>query len=191
MNILSNLYKNINSKTTISLEDFEYLKTFFKTLTLKKKNVLITEGENNSRLFFVEKGLLYSYKTLMNGDIQVIQFAKENYWLSDLCSFFSGSKALFSIWALEDCTLYYLEKKQFDRICLDYPHMETFFRLSFQAAYVTTLLRLSDIFAQETEIKYNKLKEQDADLLQRVPQYLIASYLGVLPSSLSRIRSTK
>ena len=189
MGELDKLYSNINSKVPISLEDFQELATYFKPLTVKKKSTLIQEGEYNDRLFFVEKGLLYLYKEQQDGDNQVIQFAKEDYWVSDLCSFFSGSRALFSIQALEDSTLYTLSKNHFDAVCLNYPHMETFFRLSFQSAYVNTLIRLSDTYSQDTETKYTRIRDESADLIQRVPQYLIASYLGVLPSSLSRIRN--
>ena len=189
MREMDKLYTNIKSKVSISPEEFQELTPYFKPLTVKKKSILVQEGEYNDRLFFVEKGLLYLYKTLQSGDVQVVQFAKEDYWLSDLCSFFSGSRALFSVQALEDSTLYTLSKNHFDAICLEYPHMETFFRLSFQSAYVTTLIRLSDTYSQDTETKYNRIRDESADLLQRVPQYLIASYLGVLPSSLSRIRN--
>ena len=185
------LYKNLHSRVPISLENFERLVPYFQPLAVKKKTILIEEGDFNIRLFFVERGLLYLYKTLEDGDVQVIQFAKENYWISDLCSFFTGSRALFAIQALEDSTLWTLSKAHFDELCLNYPGMETFFRLSFQTAYVTTLMRLSDAYSQDAEAKYKKIQDQQPDLLQRVPQYLIASYLGVLPSSLSRIRSKK
>ena len=189
MEELDKLYSNINSKVSLNPEGFQELATYFRLLNVQKKSTLVQEGEYNDRLFFVAKGLLYLYKTVENGDIQVIQFAKEDYWLSDLCSFFSGSSALFSIQALEDCTLYTLSKDDFDVVCLHHPGMETFFRLSFQSAYVNTLVRLSDSYSQDTVTKYNRIRDESADLIQRVPQYLIASYLGVLPSSLSRIRN--
>jgi hypothetical protein len=66
--------------------------------------------------------------------------------------------------------------------------METLFRLNFQTAYVNTLIRVSDIYSEDAQSKYNHFLKQFPDLVQRVPQYLIASYLGILPSSLSRIR---
>ena len=103
--------------------------------------------------------------------------------------FFSGSTALFSVKALEACTLREITKRDFDLVCQQFPAMETFFRLNFQHSYVTTLIRLSDAYATEAELRYAHLVKTQADLLQRVPQYLIASYLGILPSSLSRIRS--
>jgi CRP-like cAMP-binding protein len=136
-------------------------------------------------------GFYFLIKTLDNGNEQVIQFACENYWISDLYSFFSGSKALFTIQALEDCELLSITKQQFDIICAQYPKMETVFRLNFQSAYVNTLLRLSDVYSEDAESKYNQFIRKYPQFLQRVPQYLIASYLGILPSSLSCIRNKK
>lgn len=185
------LFNNIQSKVSVTLDDFESLKRYFIPLKAKKKTNVIDEGNYNDCLYFVEKGLLYSYKTLESGDVQVIQFAAENYWLSDLCSFFTGSAALFSIQALEDSSLYKLSKNHFDEICASHPDMETFFRLQFQSAYANTLIRLSDAYSLDTKLKYDKFRMDHPDLLQRIPQYLVASFLGVLPSSLSRIRSIK
>jgi hypothetical protein len=71
------------------------------------------------------------------------------------------------------------------------PAFETYFRILIQTAYANLLVQLSDIYSQDAKAKYNRLREQYPDLLQRVPQYLIASYLGILPSSLSRIRNQK
>lgn len=135
--------------------------------------------------------MLYTYKTLEDGNTQVIQFAKENNWISDLFSFFSSKKSLFTVQALEDCQLLSITKKQFDTICESHPKMETFFRLVFQSAYINTLKRLSDSYSEDAETKYNQCISQHPEIIQRVPQYLIASYLGILPSSLSRIRNKK
>ncbi len=185
------LLQNIQSKLSITEKDFETFVGLFVRKTIKKKNKLIEEGKFNEKLYFIEQGLVFSYKTLNNGNEQVIQFAKEDYWISDLCSFFSGSKALFTIQALEDCELLSITKQQFDTICEVYPKMETFFRLSFQTAYINTLHRLSDVYTDDAENKYNHFIQQYPQFIQRVPQYLIASYLGILPSSLSRIRTKR
>jgi CRP-like cAMP-binding protein len=81
-----------------------------------------------------------------------------------------------------------ISKTDFELICSQYPKMETVFRLNFQSAYVNMLIRVSDIYSEDAQSKYFNFSKQFPDLLQRVPQYLIASYLGILPSSLSRIR---
>lgn len=185
------LLKYIQEKVKISEQEFEIISHHFDTIIIKKKTSLILEERLNDRVYFVEQGLLYAYKTLDDGNTQVIQFAKENNWISDLFSFFSSQKALFTVQSLEDCQLLSLTKKQFDIICEEHPKMETFFRLLFQTAYVNTLQRLSDSYSEDAETKYNYFVSHHNQLIQRVPQYLIASYLGILPSSLSRIRNKK
>ncbi len=185
------LYQDINSKVLISKADFELFAEHFKAVFISKKQKLVEEGKGNDKIYFIEKGLLFSHKQLDNGDMQVIQFAKENYWISDLYSFISGSKALFNIQALEDCQIWELSKANLDKICGEHYQMETYYRLNIENAYVNTLLRLSNVYSADAEAKYNELRLVQPDLLQRVPQYLIASYLGILPSSLSRIRNKK
>lgn len=164
---------------------------FFTRLAIEKKHTLISEGHFNKQAFFVEQGLLFSYKTLQNGDIQVIQFGKEGHWISDLYSYISGSRALFSVESLEPCILWGITKEAGDLAMQQSHAFETYLRLLFQSAYANCLIQLSDIYSQEAEEKYKRLQKEQPDLLQRVPQYLIASYLGILPSSLSRIRNKK
>lgn len=184
-------FKYIHEKSEISATEFQAFAHYFEPVAVKKKTNLIIEGMGNDKIYFVEKGLLYAYKTREDGNIQVIQFAKENHWISDLVSFFTHSKALFAIQTLEDCQLVSITKSHFDLICALYPKMETFFRLMFQNAYVHTLQRLSDVYTEDAETKYNHFVNHQQAIVQRVPQYLIASYLGMLPSSLSRIRNKK
>ena len=180
-------------KLKVNFTDIEVEKilSYFQKVTIKKKEVLIYSEHKNDKLFFIEKGLLYSYKTLDTGETQVIQFAKENGWISDLYSFLADKPALFTIQTLEDCELQIISKTKYDELCNSFPKLETLFRQNFQGAYAASLLRISDIYSQDAEAKYNNLIKNNADLLQRVPQYLIASYLGILPSSLSRIRNKK
>ncbi len=183
------LFQNIRSKVDVNQDEFEAMVGFFRFMSIKKGDLLVTEEALNDKMFFIEKGLMFSYKTLASGEVQVIQFAKENFWMADLCSFFSGSTALFAIKALENCALWEISRSRFEAICDKFPKLESFFRINFQHSYVNTLVRLSDAYSKDTEARYRTLVANQPDLLQRVPQYLIASYLGVLPSSLSRIRN--
>lgn len=185
------LYQDIQSKVAMSRTEFEKFADHFKPRLISRKQKLVEEGNANNKLYFVEQGLFFSYKILENGKQQVIQFAKENHWISDLYSFFSGSTALFTIQALEDCKVWELSKSDFDKLCEQHPKVETLYRLNIQTAYIHTLVRLSDAYSVDAEAKYNTIRKAQPDLLQRVPQYLIASYLGILPSSLSRIRNKK
>lgn len=185
------LLKNIQNKIILEDKESEIILSFFKPLTIGKKSDLLLGNEYNNKLFFVEKGLLYTYKTIENGDEQVIQFAKEDGWITDLYSYFTDSKSLFGIRTLEDCDLWYINKNDFKKLCDLVPKMERFSLITFQMAYTSSLLRIAQIYSSDTTAKYEYFKDKFPDLIQRVPQYLIASYLGVLPSSLSRIRNKK
>ena len=176
------LLHNIQSKIAITDIEFDLFADFFVKKAIKKNEKLVEEGKKNDKVYFIEKGLIYSYKTLNNDKIQVIQFAKENYWVTDLCSFFNSSVSLFTVQAVEDCTLLYISRQQYDEICLKNRTIETYFRLTIQNAYSNTLHRLSDAYSEDAESKYNAFLKQDFEINQRVPQYLVASYLGILPS---------
>jgi CRP-like cAMP-binding protein len=185
------LFKSIVSKAPVNENEFESIAPHFKYETICKKQKLVAEGHYTDKAFFIQKGLLFSYKTLDSGDIQVVRFAKENFWIGDLNSFLMGAKALFTIEALEPSELWSITRAGLEHAMKNSPGFETYFRILIQTAYANLLVQLSDIYSQDARAKYNRLREQYPDLLQRVPQYLIASYLGILPSSLSRIRNQK
>ncbi|MFM2359274.1 MAG: hypothetical protein RLY16_1267 [Bacteroidota bacterium] len=185
------LKENFLSKVAIPEAEWELVFAGFTFHSFSKKTTIIQEGAHNDRIYFVESGLLYAYKTLQDDQHQVIQFAWENHWVSDLFSLLSGKAALFSIVTLADCKLWSISKQQYELFCRQFHWMETAFRINFQHAYLNAILRLSDGYSLDATEKYNRLIERYPDLLQRVPQYLIASYLGVLPSSLSRIRNQR
>jgi CRP-like cAMP-binding protein len=185
------LFRSIVSKAPVTEDEFESFAHYFEYETIAKKEKLVTEGHYTDKTFFIQKGLLFSYKTLDNGDIQVVRFAKENFWIGDLNSFITGAKALFTIEALEPSELWSIKREGWEFAMKSSPAFETYFRILIQTAYANLLVELSDIYSQDAKAKYNRLREQYPDLLQRVPQYLIASYLGILPSSLSRIRNQK
>jgi CRP-like cAMP-binding protein len=185
------LFKSMVAKVPRMESEFDSIAPHFEFLTVGKKEKLISEGQYANKTFFIQKGLLYSYKTLDSGEIQVVRFAKENHWIGDLNSFLTGSKALFSVETIEPSELWVMTRSGWENALRQSPAFETFFRILIQTAYANLLVQLSDIYSEDAQAKYDRLRDQYPDLLQRAPQYLIASYLGILPSSLSRIRNKK
>ena len=185
------LFKILSSKVSLSEEEFETFTPYFRYSTVDKKQKLITEGQLTDKAFVIKKGVMCLYKTLDNGDIRVLQFAKEDHWIGDFYASFNGHRAIFTLEALEPCEVWCIKKTDLDLLMQRSGVFETYFRLLVQTAYSHALLRLSDVYSMDAEEKYNRLVAQQPDLLQRVPQYYIASYLGILPSSLSRIRNKK
>jgi len=103
-------------------------------------------------------------------------------------SFFSGNQAIFNVETLEPSTLFAMKHVDFKKACEQIPKFEMFFRILVQNGYLSSLQRIANSFSEDAEQRYLMLIKNHPNLLQRVPQYLVASYLGIKPQSLSRIR---
>ena len=188
---MTTLLKNhIEKKINQSLSEHDFDK-FIKLVyekSIEKRDLLVEEGGFCNCIYFIEQGACYSYLTDEKGEKHVIQFALEDYWISDLFSFFSGKKAIYSIEALEHTKVLALNKDSFQKACDTIPTFDRFFRILLQNAYVTIQQRMVKTNSEEGENLYKEFSKIHPDFIQRIPQYLIASYLAVKPESLSRIR---
>ncbi len=165
-----------------SFSDLLFEKTF------DKKDILVEEGQNCKHIYFITEGSCYSYITDDKGDTHAIQFALEGYWISDLYSFFSGKKSIYTVEALEPTKALVLNKESFQKACDTMPIFDKYFRVLIQNAFVALQYRLAKTNSEDAEHRYSEFSKLHPDFVQRIPQYLIASYLGIKPQSLSRIR---
>ncbi len=182
------IYKNIKEKINISEQDFNNFLSLTKNSQVKKHDFFIHEGDVTKYIAFVKSGVLYSYTVDKKGDKHVVQIAVKNHWISDLFSFFSQEVSVFNIQAIEDSEITILSKDNFEKACNTIPAFEKFFRILIQNAYVDSLRRVSRIYGNSAEERYLKLVKTNPQIIQSVPQHYIASYLGIKPQSLSRIR---
>lgn len=182
------LIKSIQDKVPSSEEDLHLCKTYFTPKKLRRKQFLLQEGDVCNRMAFVEKGALYSYTTDAKGGQRVMQFAFEGFWISDLYSFFTREESKLNIEALEDCELLLLDHEQHENLLKNVRQYETYIRILYQNAYVALQQRLEGTIGLTAEEKYSHLVDQYSTIVNRVPQHLIASYLGITPETLSRIR---
>jgi len=182
------LFKNISNKVKISEQDFEKFMVLTKTITIKKNEFFIDEGSTAKYIAFINTGILYSYTIDDKGDKHVVQIALENHWISDLFSFLANEPSLFNVQAIETSEITILSKENFEKACDTIPAFERFFRLLIQNAYVSSQRRVSRIYGNSAEERYLKLIKTHPKIIQSVPQLYIASYLGIKPQSLSRIR---
>lgn len=184
------LKENIERKLEHHIEDVHFdmfLKLMFEK-SFDKKNLLIEEENKNNYIYFIEQGSCYSYITPSNGEKQVVQFAIEGNWISDLNSFFSEQKAIFSIEAIEPLKTLALNKQNFKKASDSIPWFDRYFRILIQNAYISIQYRLAKTNSEDAEARYKEFSKLHPQFIQRIPQYLIASYLGVKPQSLSRVR---
>lgn len=181
-------FSHVLEKVLLTDEEKETIKTFFLPKKLRKKQYLLQEGDVCKYMSFVEKGLLRSYNVDEKGDEHMIQFAWEGWWIADTYSFLSGEKAAFNIDAIEESQLLMITTADFEAMTVQVPKMERYFRILFQNNIVTKERRLMSSITHTAEEKYIQLAESNPQIIVRIPQNLIASYLGLAPETLSRIK---
>jgi CRP-like cAMP-binding protein len=182
------LFSQIQAKVSLTDQDKEAIKTFFVPKRLRKKQYLLQEGDVCKHLAFVATGLLRSYNVDDKGNEHVSIFGWEGWWLSDFNSFLSGVPAMFNIDAIEDSELMMISLADYNELTLTVPIMDRYFRILYQNSLVTKERRLMSAITHTAEEKYLQLVESNPDIIQRIPQNLIASYLGLAPETLSRIK---
>jgi CRP-like cAMP-binding protein len=184
------LFQHIQEKVSLSDLDKEAIETFFIPKKLRKRQYLLQEGDVCKHLTFIAKGLLRTYNVDDKGDEHMSVFGWEGWWLSDFNSFLSGEPAVFNVDAIEDSELLLISRENYEALTLAVPVMDRYFRILYQNSIVTKERRLMSSITHSAEEKYVKLAESNPKMIERVPQNLIASYLGIAPETLSRIKKS-
>jgi len=182
------LYKKVSETISITDEEFEFCKTLFIPKKLRKRQYLLQEGDVNKHTAFVSKGLLRSYTIDDKGTEHILQFAFEGWWMGDLYSFLTEEPSMFNMEALEDCELLLITKPSWELLLDKVPAFEKYFRILIQNNLIATQKRLMGTLSETAEQKYTNLINNFPGCLNRVPQHMIASYLGITRETLSRIR---
>ena len=183
------LYQKINLIVDLTDEEFDFCKNLFIPKKLRKRQYLLQEGDECKYTIFVEKGLLRSYTVDEKGSEHILQFAFEGWWMADLYSFLTKEPSIYNIDALEDCELLMITQPSWDTLLDHIPSMERYFRILIQNNLIATQRRLMGAMSENAEEKYVKLLKTFPECIQRVPQHMIASYLGITRETLSRTRS--
>lgn len=172
----------------ISDEEFTLFSGFFFEKSYEKKTVLVEEGSQCKYVYFIQKGAAYSYILNEHGEKHAIQFALEGHWITDQYSFFSGKPGIYTIETLEHSSMLVLNHEKYEKICSINHVFEHFFHKLIQNAFISLQYRLAKTNSEDAEHRYKEFSKLYPAFVQRIPQYLIASYLGIKPQSLSRIR---
>ncbi|GAB4050013.1 Crp/Fnr family transcriptional regulator [Spirosoma litoris] len=185
------LQTHIDRLVDLTESEFAQLKTFFIPKKLRRKQYILQEGDLCKYISFVEKGLLRTYTVDAKGTEHIVQFAPEGWWTSDMYSYLTGERSQYNIEALEDSELLLLDRSNMERMLESIPKLERFFRIMLQNNYIATHRRVVSSLSQSAEENYTEFVQRYPDIVQRVPQHMIASYLGITPAFLSRIRARK
>jgi CRP/FNR family transcriptional regulator len=185
------LFDHVNRFTNLDEDEQVILASMLKTASYKKKAFLHEAGAVCRENYFVVKGCLRLYFIDIKGAEQTTQFAIENWWISDLTSFLFQSQSDFYIQAAEETEVIVVERHLYDHIFEQLPGMEKYFRLIYQKLHQASQIRIKYLYSQTAEERYTNFNSAFPAFVQRVPQYMLASYLGFTPEFLSKIRAKK
>jgi CRP-like cAMP-binding protein len=185
------LFQKLSEKIELSEEEKQLCKSFFSPKKLRKRQYILQEGDVCKYIAFVERGMLRSYTIDEKGAEHIMQFAFEGWWISDHFSFLTGEPAIYNIDALEESELLLLSRPAEEQLLQKIPKFEKYFRILLQNSLIATQMRLISSLSQRAEERYQQLINGCPTILQRVPQHMMASFLGITPETLSRIRKQK
>lgn len=174
---------------TISDEDFASVLSFFKVSEVKKKHDLVLSGEICRSVYFVQKGCLRKFFINEKGVEQTTEFAIENWWITDTFAYERQAPSGFTIQSVEPSVVLILDLQSQEALLKKHPVMERYFRMVYQRAYAAAERRIRYLYEMSREELYIHFSTQYPWFVQRIPQYLIASFLGFTPEYLSEIRA--
>jgi CRP-like cAMP-binding protein len=182
---------HIRRYVELSELDVETIESYVYPLELKKREFLVTEGQVCKYNYFVEKGCLRMFYINEKMTEITVQFALETWWLSDYFSFARQMPSEYSIQAVEKSLVIAIDYSEQDKLFTEVPQLERYFRIMMQRALAASQLRIKLIYQLSKEEMYRHFNASFPAFFQRVPQYMIASYLGITPEYLSELRKKK
>lgn len=182
------LLADISKEVVLNKTEEDLIRSSFIVRKLRKRQYLMQFGETFRHLFFVEKGMLRAYLKGEKDEEHVIQFAPEGSWIPDSFHQLEDTEALYNIDALENAEVLQIDREVYQRLLLQIPKLEKYFRVAMQKRLRALHMRVINYLTHFAEDKYKKFVEVYPDIVQRVPQHMIASYLGIKPETLSRNR---
>ncbi|MBB6239483.1 CRP-like cAMP-binding protein [Pedobacter sp. AK013] len=181
------LRQHIEKITPLTNAEFDYVAGMFTTKKLTKHQFLIQEDHEVFNDYWVVKGLLKAYHTDGDGRMHILQFAMEDWWISDYQALNNQTRATIAIDCIEDCELLVLSRENKEKLCDELHSIANFFRKKSSAGYVALQQRILFLLNKNPQDRYNRLYQLSPKLLQRLPKTLLASYLGVSRETLSRL----
>lgn len=186
---MSLILENIEKHVSLTPEEKQLFLNKIEIEHHKAKTILISPGEICKYSYFVNSGILRSFNINDNIVEHVLNFACEGWWMSDMYSLISQKPGYLFIEVLEDAELVLLSKENQDQLYLEIPKLERFFRILIQNALVAHQERIMDNLSLSAEVRFDKFCKRYPELMQRLPQKQIASYIGVTPEFFSKMKS--
>jgi cAMP-binding proteins - catabolite gene activator and regulatory subunit of cAMP-dependent protein kinases len=180
--------KYLTDKIELSEDQIRLIESVSKPKKLRKKQFLSQEGDLWRYNAFICRGLVKTFSIAENGSEHIINFAPENYWTGDRESLLNGTPSRLNIDAIEPSELILIEKMDFELICTEIPQLNNMVNQIIQKSFIVSQNRILANISYTAEEKYQNFLEKYPHIVNRIPQHMIASYIGITPETLTRLR---
>jgi CRP-like cAMP-binding protein len=183
-----NFLNLFDSYIKLTDSDIEICKQYFELTSLPKNNIAEEENKIPAHLYFITKGFMRLFYYDDNGDEVTTIIASPNKFITSFLDFIHQKKSNLNLDCITDCECYIIERSRLVELIDKNENFKNFSLIIFEQAMANTNIRANDLATLTAELRYKKLLEEQPEIIQNVPVQYIASYLGIKPQSLSRIR---
>jgi CRP-like cAMP-binding protein len=181
-------FQHFNEKVPLTEDEQEFIKNYLTVKKLRKRQYLLQEEDVCKCVAFVEKGGLRLYRVNEDGSEHIVAFALEGFFITDLYSFLTNETSTYNIDAIEDSELVLITRSASDELRKLSPKYQEFIFQATSEAYIQSEKRITSTISLNLEERYKELTANYPDIIHRIPQHMIASYMGLNPETLSRVR---
>ena len=179
---------NLSRYISVDMEETERFLSYLKKKKIKNRAFLLKSGDVCGNFSLVETGCMMNYYKDQNETIHVLQFATKMWWTADLNSYINQTQSEYFLRATTDTIVHQLSRENLDKLLEDMPVFERYFRIIFQNSLIAHQKRIIENISETAECRYMLFREKYPQVEQLVSQKYIASYLGITPEFLSKIR---
>ena len=180
----------ISQYIEINDDEWKHFTSMLQFKEVRKNEIILSEGSSTTNIYFVLNGVLRTYFVNSDGEEKTFFFSIENFFAADYESFLKGSKSRYTIQALEDASIVIVSLDMLKNIYKTLRYGDKLGRIFAEKYFFLWSDRIQDIYMLTPLERYNNMRHQFPDILQRVPQHYIASYLNITPVHLSRLKKT-
>lgn len=188
MSIEDSTVVEIFKELSFSQKESNRIKQKFEKIDLKKGAILLNANEVVLNQYYVSDGCLRTYFMDSAAKEHTVQFAIEDWWISDYTAYFTKEQAILNIECIQNATVYKISRTDIESLYLEIPQLETFFRKKMEGAFSSFQKRILGGLSQTAKERYTSFIRTYPNIEQSVKNYHVASYLGITTESLSRIR---
>lgn len=185
------LVHHIEKFITLEPSDIDTLESCLHISNIKKKEHVLKEGQFCNTMYFITKGCMRQYIINAKGTEQTLQFGIENWWITDYLSYHNHIPSHFYIQAIENSDVIAIEKPVLESLLIQIPKLERYFRIVAQKSFGAAQMRIKFLFTMSAEERYHHFNNLNPEFVQRIPQYMLASYLDFSAEFMSKIRAGK